>query len=129
MSKIWVPTGNDAQTEIDVQVEKFKYYKKRAQQSLYYATSELDSIEYSLKEIMIHISSLKDTRNIVSMREFSILKLKHSELLFIKAETTETVSLLTKEVDSWDDKIAALRAERNKLSTKILEFNIGKRKR
>lgn len=129
MSKIWVPTGNDAQTEIDIQLAKLKYYKKRTQQSLYYVTVELDSVEHSLKEIMLNLTSLKGTRNIVSMREFSMLKFKYAELLHFKSETKKTMSLLTEEVDDWDCKINTLIAERMKLSTKILRFNLGKRKR
>ena len=130
MSKeIWTPTGNNAQTEIDIQVEKCNFYKRNAETSLYYVTAELDLIVQSMKEIGAHLDSLRDTRSIVSMREFSILKSKYIEFKYAKVDVLSDAFHLEAEIKNWDDRINLLKSEREKLSTKILEFGIGKRKR
>ena len=130
MSKeLWTPTGNNAQTDIDILIEKYKFYKKNAENHLHYSANELNFIEENIEEISKHLNLLRDTRSIVSMREFSILRAKNYDFKVAKSEVKVDIANLEKEIDHWGKNINRLKVERDKVSTKILEFGRGKRKR
>lgn len=130
MSKeIWTPTGSNAQTDIDILIEKCKFHQKNAENHLHYSVNELNFIKENIDEISNHLDLLRDTRNIVSMREFSILRDKNRDFKEAKIEVMVEVANLEKEIKYWNEKINKLKMEREKLSTKVLEFKRGKRKR
>jgi len=129
MTMIWIPTGNLAQTEIDIQIEALKY--------------EIATKEKALKEYLNttityrkQIGTLE--RSLLTLKKKKVKAVSFSEYQEIKmslwadscklAEITDEITKIKKYIENAEKEIQSLQKDRDKNATSILEFNHEKRR-
>ncbi len=127
---LWTPEGNDAQTEIDIQIERSKFFKRRTEGNIHALKNDLDLTNRNIKEIEDHLALLRNRISIVSLKEYALLQSKVSTLkASIKVISTELFES-EKDVDHFNERIKLLEKEKESLATKVLEFvKYGKKSR
>ncbi len=126
---LWKPDGNNAQTEIEMQIAHFAFLRRKVEGNLAYLQVELDLIHRNIKEIEEHLALLRRRITIISMKEYALLQNK-SKAMSNSVKTLEhEIGLYVVDLKNYDNKIASLESEKSSLASKIVEFKSGKRER
>lgn len=123
MTRLWLPSGNKKQTEIDVELAVLEKHRQQANMDLTVIRKDLRMIETDLGDIKECLNELKGEVLIVSIAEYNLL---YSNYLRLKADKEKCLEFLRSIKDSlkkFDKQRELLLELRKKSATKILEFD------
>jgi len=121
MVKLWVPSGNKDQTEIDILVSEIDNFLAKAQLDLSLVKQDLSHIDYNLDEYNVCLRHLKTDGLIVSISEYDLIKKQQIQLNWQKKKCLHAIDLIKDSVKTKLEQKSKYLELRKKLETKIIE--------
>jgi chromosome segregation ATPase len=129
MSNLWIPTGNNRQTELDIKIAELQslIYKMRAE--ILSIRKEIEEINAILTDVKTAMRHLKKPKFVVSIREYRYLKFEQTLATLTLKDHSADIAKLNKRCEDFTKKLVELQDLRRKSATKILRFPDEKAKR
>lgn len=123
MTRLWLPSGNKKQTEIDTEIAVLDKYRHQAKTDLMIVRKDLIMIEADLKEVEECIKELKGEVLIVSISEYDLIQSNYYRLLEDKRKCLGFLRSIKDSLEKFNKQREKLIELREKAATKILEFD------
>lgn len=129
MSNLWIPTGNNLQTELDIRISELQSLIYRLKSEILSTKKEIEEINAILTDVRVAMKHLRKPKLVVSIREYKYLKFEETLATLTLKDHSADIKKLTKRCEDFSRKIVELQELRKKLETKILRFPDEKTKR
>ena len=123
MTRLWLPSGNKKQTEIDVEIAVLDKRINQAKSDLIMIRRDLRMINTDLQELVECIEELKGDVLIVSISEYDLIRSNYLKLLGEKRKCLEFLRSIKDSLEKFNKRRVELIELRKKSATKILEFD------
>jgi len=129
VSSLWIPDGNNRQTELDIKIAELKSLVLRMKNDLTALRTEIEEVNMILLDVLRAKKKLKQPRYVVSIREYKSLKIDETLARLTLKDLTDDMVKINKRCELFSKKILELQDLRSKLETKILRFPDENKKR
>jgi len=129
MTKLWIPEGNEEQTEIDIKIASLDNYINRVTIDIEKFTSRIIELEERSKDLEDWLDSLNKEYKIVSMSEYRSIKSEHLRTSKRLASEKQIYVMAQDTLVGYKKTREDLLTLREKAANKILEFNVNVRSR
>jgi len=123
MSRLWVPNGNNAQIDIDIQISQILYIINQCENDRQFHTYEAIKLLALLDEVRTALRYAKNIEGItVSMSEYSLMIRDEKRYKKELESFHDMIHDCDEFIKMQNQKVAELRKQREKVATKILDF-------